>query len=212
MAWLESVNNYLPPMLQAGLLAAVIALLTVGLAWGIRPAIQFLLGWMGSTRSQFAATLLQALILLGGMILIVIAVGVYALVWVITVSAALLVGVRIGRKHMGAAPMKPGLFHSPPAAQGNAAAAQNSSIMTHANAVTVLDLTVADATAHFTNDADGTELATTESVVAQHGLPATPIAQSAESVPAGRKLIQHAAAVPLTRRRGLGKRTVRGLR
>ncbi|MEZ4664710.1 MAG: hypothetical protein R2911_44825 [Caldilineaceae bacterium] len=199
-------------MLYRGALTAVIAVLTVGLAWGIRPAILFLLWRMNPRRRELVASLLQTFIILGGMAFIITAAGVHALLWVMTVSAALLVGVRIGRENIGPDRMTSRVFHSPSVAQSKATAVQNSRIMTQAKAVAVLDSTDADATAHGANDADRTEIAATESAVPPHSLPVTPIAQSAESVPARRSLLQHTAAVPLTRRRGLGKRTVQAFR
>jgi len=96
MAWLASVRDTLLPLLYNGGLTLVLALLTVGLAWGIQPAVEFLCNRFGVPWRGVVSTLVQIIILCGGMVLIVVAVGGNALLILLTVGLAFIVGTRVG--------------------------------------------------------------------------------------------------------------------
>ncbi|MEZ4678311.1 MAG: hypothetical protein R2932_29260 [Caldilineaceae bacterium] len=96
MAWLEHVSTNLPSLLYNSILTLIIAGSTAGLAWGIRPAIQFLLDRVGLQRHNWGATLVQVVIILGGMVLLVLAVGINALLFIIAVGLAFMSGLSVG--------------------------------------------------------------------------------------------------------------------
>lgn len=96
MGWVESVRTALPPLLYDGILTVLIVLVSAGLAWGIRPTIQFLLSRLGPKWSNWVAVLGQALCLLAGMTLIALTVGVNALGLTIAMALAFLVGMMAG--------------------------------------------------------------------------------------------------------------------
>ncbi len=92
MAWLETVSDALPSFALQHVLTLLITVLTLGLTWGIRPAISHFLQRLGPRWSGTGATLVQLLIVGGGMGLIVRVSGLNALLLVLAVTGAFGVG------------------------------------------------------------------------------------------------------------------------
>lgn len=100
MAWVESVRTHLSPLLYNSILSLLITSLSIGVAWGIRPAIKFLLRRFGPPWCGLGATLVQVLILLGGMALIGATAGGNALLVLMAVSIAFFCGLLVGGKRL----------------------------------------------------------------------------------------------------------------
>ncbi|MCB0106894.1 MAG: mechanosensitive ion channel [Caldilineaceae bacterium] len=88
MAWLETISNAFPSFTLQHVYILVIVILTVGLTWGIRPAINHFLQRFGPRWSGVGATLVQLLIVGGGMALIVRVSGINALLLVLAITGA----------------------------------------------------------------------------------------------------------------------------
>ncbi|MCB0081583.1 MAG: hypothetical protein KDE47_11660 [Caldilineaceae bacterium] len=101
MTWLAHIGAHLPPLLYNSLLTLIIVVLTLGVAWGIRPAIQALLNRFGPRWRGLGATLVQLLLLVGGMALIVVAVGRSALLITIALGIAFFCGLMVGGVTVG---------------------------------------------------------------------------------------------------------------
>lgn len=96
MAWVESVRTHLSPLLYNSILSLLITSLSIGVAWGIRPAIKFLLRRFGPPWHGLGATLVQVLIILGGMALIGATAGGNALLVMVAATIAFFCGLLVG--------------------------------------------------------------------------------------------------------------------
>ncbi len=92
MAWLEQIRDNLPPWLFTSIATVIIMAVTGGLAWGIRPALRYLLDRFLAAWSSLVVTAVQILILAGGLALIIMTAGLGALVLLIVGTVAFFAG------------------------------------------------------------------------------------------------------------------------
>lgn len=242
MAWLETIRIDLYPLLYTGSLMLFIAILTIGLAWGIRPAIQFLLSRLGTRWSSLGASFIQVVVVVGGMVLLVIAVGVNALIILIALIVAFVCGLTVGgetlladnlatiRIHLrklyrvGDMVTLGSRYHGVVQQIGRTQTQiedANRSRITVRNSFAVrnpLIVHLQPPSTPVTEPSEEVELNTNEAALPNPEIPSTVVTEQPQLEPTVEPqampphVVQHSIAVPLLRRKGLGKRTVQELR